>query len=562
MGLEGAKIVIQRGHYWALAKWFLAAMPLVLVASVYWRFPGRIDLLSPLLPPITFASLAVNLILVGIYLYAYKFLSDDFYFFIAACWFSITVYTLLDAAVSGSAGPEEIQSYRSTFLLLYSTSDIFLLLSLFAIGKAKLARMRGRIILLMVVGLAYVGGYYWVASVLPETGGRISAPTWAALLSATSFVLLCTVGTVLGTCIDGGRPRSNGQLLSLTFYLYALIQVPPPGFRYDLRIAMITFVAGLLAKVIQAIALQGALQFAFATSAAEQELRVKQVELEAEREKFETKNQLVELGMLASSIKHDINTPLSTIRLTIGELRERYQHERGILRKLDSLKDSLEKITAIVSAVDIFRAKQPYFDREGLMTKVDMLEIVHRAVRSLKDEIGSLKQWGGKRIVVEGRSVWVRAYRPLFEQLVVNVIKNGLEAIDEASRETGLIRVYVGVVRRQEDKYPVWAKVEIEDDGIGIPKENLEKLTTTFTTRSHKKPNSGIGLFVGKKIVDIHGGSINFVSKVGVGTKVTLMLPEWNALQSAEEAERGIGAQADGVGAMADSEPRGEATRP
>jgi signal transduction histidine kinase len=560
--MELAKVKIGRpgGRVGTPAKWFLAAVPLVLAASVYWRSEGQIDLLSPLLPPIVFASLAVNLILVGIYLYTYKFLSDDFYFFIAVFWFTIVVYTLLDVSGREYVSP----SGRSSLLLLYSTSDIFLLLSLLVAGRGELARKRQRISLFVAVGLAYAGGYYWLVLLMQERGSRVSGPAWAGLLSAVSFMLLCTVGSVLRDRIGSEKPSRNAALLSYTFYLYAIIQIFPTAFMYGLGVVMVVFVSGLLAKVGQAIALQGALQFALATKAAEQELWLKQVELEVEREKFETKRQLVELGMLASSIKHDINTPLATIRLTIGALRERYQHERGIMGKLDSLQDSLEKINAIVSAVDIFRGKQPYFDREGLMTKVDMLEIVHRAVRSLKDEVGSLKQPGGKRIVVEGRSVWVRAYRPLFEQLVVNVIKNGLEAIDEAGRETGLVRVYVGAVRRPEGKYPVWAKVKIEDDGVGIPEENLGKLTTTFTTRSDKKPNSGIGLFVGKKIVDIHGGSIDFESKVGVGTKVTLNLPEWDALRRAEEAERGTGSEAetDGVETAAGSEPRAEATRP
>jgi hypothetical protein len=66
----------------------------------------------------------------------------------------------------------------------------------------------------------------------------------------------------------------------------------------------------------------------------------------------------------------------------------------------------------------------------------------------------------------------------------------------------------------------------------------MDKLTTIFTTRGDKKPNSGIGLFIGKKVLDIHDGEIEFESTVGEGTIVTLLLPEWNALQKKEGTEQ------------------------
>jgi signal transduction histidine kinase len=542
MELAEAKIGRQEKRIWTYVKRLSLIMPVMFAASFYLYFQGRIDFLSPMLSPITFASLAVNLILASIYFYAYKFLDDDFYFFIAASWLASIIYTLLDANRAAYEYPLPL-SYRWGITLLYSTVNIFLLLSLFAAGAGELARMKRRIILIVAVGLACAGAEYFLILLLSKNI-LINEAVLTVSQSAVSIVLLCTVGWVLRARLSGENIGVSGQVLLLTFYYYALIQFLSPIYSYgpNMTIAVTVFVIALLVKVIQAIALQGALQRAIVNRAAEQELRVKQAELEAEREKLETKSQLVELGMLASSIKHDITTPLATISTAIRSLRERYQHERGIQRKLDSLEESLERIDAIVSAVDILRGKQDLFDRDRLMTKVDMLEIVHRAVASLKNEVKALKQRGGKRIVVEGRSVLVRAYWPLFEQVVVNVIKNGLEAIEEAGRESGLVRIYVGAVRPPSSVYAVWAKVEIEDNGVGIPEANLTKLTTPFTTRSDRKANSGIGLFVGKKIIDIHGGSMTFESRPGVGTKVTLMLPEWNALRRAEGTVRAAGA--------------------
>ncbi|MCA1619213.1 MAG: HAMP domain-containing histidine kinase [Acidobacteria bacterium] len=564
MELAEAKIGRRERQIWAYAKGLSPVMPVVLAAFFYLYFQGRIDFLSPMLSPIAFASLAVNVILAGIYFYAYKFLDDDFYFFIAATWFASIIYTLLDANRAASDYPLP-PSYRWGILLLYSTSDIYLLLSLFAAGAAGLVRMKRRIILIVLVGLAFAAAEYLLLLLLPASIRRNEAMLTAPL-SAVSFILLIVVGWVLRGRLGGDKAGLNGVVLPLTFYYYAFLQLLTPFSRYSLGITVTVavVVAALLIKVVQAIALQGALQFVIANRGAALELGIREAEFEAEREKFETKSQLVELGLLASSIKHDITTPLATISVAIRSLRERYQHERGIQRKLDTLEDSVERINAIVSAVDIIRGKQALSEQDGFMAKVDMLEIVHRAVWSLKNEVEALKQPGGKRIVIDKSSatVMVRAYRPMFEQVVVNVIKNGLEAIEEGGRETGLVRVYVGPVRPASGKYAVWAKVEIEDNGGGIPEENLAKLklSAPFTTRSDRKVNSGIGLFIGMKIIKIHGGTMTFESKVGVGTKVTLMLPEWNALRRAEGAERADGAEAGGSEDGADGTTLAEAT--
>ncbi len=548
MELAVAKIGGRDRRIWTYAKVLSPVMPMMLAVFFYLYFQGRIDFLSPMLSPIAFASLAVNLMLAGTYFYAYKFLDDDLYFFIAASFFATIVYTLLDANRVTSDYPLP-SSYRWGIIFLYSTSDIFLLLSLFASGAAELVRMKKRrIILIALAGLAFATAVYLLFLLLPESIRRYEAALMVSL-SVVSFVLLCSVGWVLRGRLGGEKAGLNGAVLPLTFYCYAFLQLLIPVSRYSpgITITVAIFVIALLVKVVQAIALQGALQFAIANRAAAQELRIRQAEFDAEREKFETKSQLVELGMLASSIKHDIITPLATISAAIRSLRDRYQHETGIQRKLDTLEGSIERINAIVSAVDILRGKQDLSERDGFMAKVDMLDIVHRAVWSLENEVEALNQPGGARIMVEGRSVFVRAYQPMFEQLVVNVIKNGLEAIEEAGRETGLVRVHVGPVSPASDRYVVWAKVEIEDNGGGIPEENLAKLrlSAPFTTRSDRKANSGIGLFVGRKIVKIHGGTMTFESEVGVGTKVTLMLPKWNALRRAEHADR-VGAEAGG----------------
>jgi signal transduction histidine kinase len=70
----------------------------------------------------------------------------------------------------------------------------------------------------------------------------------------------------------------------------------------------------------------------------------------------------------------------------------------------------------------------------------------------------------------------------------------------------------------------------IQDEGIGIPEADQENLFTSFQRGGNvgKIPGNGLGLAIVKHYVDLHGGEINFASKVGVGTTFIVNLPIYN----------------------------------
>jgi polar amino acid transport system substrate-binding protein len=73
----------------------------------------------------------------------------------------------------------------------------------------------------------------------------------------------------------------------------------------------------------------------------------------------------------------------------------------------------------------------------------------------------------------------------------------------------------------------------VEDDGVGIPAENLSRLTDPFFTTKRESGGTGLGLSVSAGIVKEHGGSLQFSSRPGAGTTVVLSLPAIH-----EEADR------------------------
>ncbi|MFY7868842.1 MAG: sensor histidine kinase, partial [Exiguobacterium sp.] len=74
-----------------------------------------------------------------------------------------------------------------------------------------------------------------------------------------------------------------------------------------------------------------------------------------------------------------------------------------------------------------------------------------------------------------------------------------------------------------------YAITEIRDEGRGIPKEDLDKLTERFyrvnKSRTRKDGGTGLGLAIAKHIIERHEGSLHFSSEVGQGTTVTVGLP-------------------------------------
>ena len=106
----------------------------------------------------------------------------------------------------------------------------------------------------------------------------------------------------------------------------------------------------------------------------------------------------------------------------------------------------------------------------------------------------------------------VMSDRVRIRRVVVNLVKNAVEAMPKG----GVLTIGVSI----EDGY---AYITVKDTGVGIPKEQMDKLFTLFNTT--KPTGTGIGLAYCKQTVESHGGGIKVASKVGEGTIMRFYLP-------------------------------------
>src|SRR5690606_4789707 len=104
-----------------------------------------------------------------------------------------------------------------------------------------------------------------------------------------------------------------------------------------------------------------------------------------------------------------------------------------------------------------------------------------------------------------------------FELIVTNIVENAIKYSDN-----GLIRITL----KSDQQY---LYLSVQDDGIGISKEYLNRLFTPFEQESvgynREFEGSGIGLTITKKLVDLLSGEIKIDSKKGEGTLVSVILP-------------------------------------
>lgn len=216
-------------------------------------------------------------------------------------------------------------------------------------------------------------------------------------------------------------------------------------------------------------------------------------------------NRLSSLGTLAAGIAHEIRNPLTAVKTFLDLLPER-QDDRDFIDQFRSLSLSeLKRVTDLIN--DLLSMGRSTTTQRTRVALSECIEPVARLVESQARK-------RHVRVVLETKPGVsdVNADLDQIKQVVMNLVLNALDASPPETTIT--LRLYEGA------DGPTF---EVEDQGVGIPRERLDDIFEPFYTT--KKTGTGLGLALVHQMVVEHGGTITVESDVGRGSRFIVTLP-------------------------------------
>jgi signal transduction histidine kinase len=214
---------------------------------------------------------------------------------------------------------------------------------------------------------------------------------------------------------------------------------------------------------------------------------------------------LAALGQMVAGVSHEIKNPLGIIRSTAELLGEMPDASDTQKRLSGVIKEESTRLNQIVTEfLDFARPQEPN------LQECQLEEIIEKNLSFIRPELE--KKGIHVQDNLNGRSFRLRADHDLLYRAFLNILINAIHSMQDG----GTIDIKVAEGR---DAY----RVEIEDTGCGISKENADKIFNPFFTTKEK--GSGLGLSIVRKIIEGHRGTIGIESIEGQGTKVQVQLP-------------------------------------
>jgi signal transduction histidine kinase len=239
-------------------------------------------------------------------------------------------------------------------------------------------------------------------------------------------------------------------------------------------------------------------------------LRRQLIESQALAERHE---KLASLGVLAAGVAHEIRNPLTAIKLRTYLLRQNLEEGVPADEDVVVIEREIDRLERIVSDFLVFA--RPNDPQLAAVAPHDLL-------REIRELLAPELAQSEIALVVESRAEVppLRADPHQLKQVLVNLVRNAAESIGQKGRVT---------LRTRKDRLPLRGRsqevvvLEVEDTGTGILAEVQERLFDPFFTT--KAAGTGLGLSIAMRILERHGGTLQFQTAPGRGTTFGVVLP-------------------------------------
>ena len=229
------------------------------------------------------------------------------------------------------------------------------------------------------------------------------------------------------------------------------------------------------------------------------------------------------------NISHELRTPVnlisSTIQLIKLNLKNLSKEDANIISKYIDIMESnsMRLIRLINNLIDSTKIDAGFVKFTPI--NADIIKFVEDVCDSVVDYVDFNKM---NLIFDTDREEEIVLFDPdIIERILLNLLSNAVKF----NKVDGTI--YVNLYTKDDE-----IRITVRDEGIGIPKEKLSSIFKRFeqiqTKNKIEKQGSGIGLYLVKSLVTLHGGNIKVESKVNEGSKFIITIPK-KVLENGEE---------------------------
>jgi two-component system, LuxR family, sensor histidine kinase DctS len=242
-----------------------------------------------------------------------------------------------------------------------------------------------------------------------------------------------------------------------------------------------------------------------------------------QQEKLQASARLATMGELASTLAHELNQPLAAISsYTTGALNLiNNAVERGVAPDPELLKPALERAgTQAQRAGHIIRSVHTFVKRrEPMRESVDVQDLVSSVLPLV--ELQARQFFVATQVQITPGMPKVLADRVMLEQVLLNLTRNGIEAMQSINPARRILRIVAEPDPEANDKQSI--RLSIIDQGHGIPDEVAERLFSPFF--STKAEGMGMGLNICRTAVEFHGSKLVHARNLTGGTIFHFSLP-------------------------------------
>jgi hypothetical protein len=279
-----------------------------------------------------------------------------------------------------------------------------------------------------------------------------------------------------------------------------------------LQRAKLTNPFGYILKPFKERELRATIEIALARHQAEQEVKRALDTAESLRQHAETLSD--RRSRMLSLASHEFRTPLSSIQVSAqllqnhGDQLTEEKRKQGFQRIQDAV-GNMNQILEDVLTLSRAEAGQLLYNPENLEVVACCKDLLDLFQFSMNQDL---------KLTCFAPDGPIQAYldRKLLWHLLNNLLSNAVKY----SPDGGEVQVVV-------DRQGSWVRIQVKDQGIGIPSEEQEHLFEPFFRASNVElmPGTGLGLAIAKLAVDLHGGRIKVHSEVGRGANFIALLP-------------------------------------